>query len=98
MARARTAPLDDVPMPGAVPRGEEAVPSCSSASGRPVTIVKIEDFHCHFCKRAQPTLTEILSRYGDKVKLVHRDFPNRTQRTPCCPIYTSGVLSVPPSG
>jgi protein-disulfide isomerase len=41
----------------------------------PVTIVKFEDFHCPFCKRAQPTLTEILSRYGDKVKLVHRDFP-----------------------
>jgi protein-disulfide isomerase len=41
----------------------------------PVTIVKFEDFHCPFCKRVQLTLTEILSRSGDKVKLVHRDFP-----------------------
>jgi protein-disulfide isomerase len=41
----------------------------------PVTIVKFEDFHCPFCERVQPTLTEILSRYSDKVKLVHRDFP-----------------------
>jgi protein-disulfide isomerase len=41
----------------------------------PVTIVKFEDFHCPFCKRVQPALTEILSRYGDKVRLVHRDFP-----------------------
>lgn len=41
----------------------------------PVTIVKFEDFHCPFCKRAQPTLAELLSRYGKKVKLIHRDFP-----------------------
>lgn len=45
------------------------------AAAAPVTIVKFEDFHCPFCKRVQPTLAEILSRYGDKVRLVHRDFP-----------------------
>jgi protein-disulfide isomerase len=41
----------------------------------PVTIVKFEDFHCPFCKRAQATLSQILARYGEQVKLVHRDFP-----------------------
>jgi protein-disulfide isomerase len=41
----------------------------------PVTIVKFEDFHCPFCKRVQPTLVQLLARYGDKVRLVHRDFP-----------------------
>lgn len=40
-----------------------------------VTIVKFEDFHCPFCKRAQPTLKELLLRYKDKVKLVHKDLP-----------------------
>jgi protein-disulfide isomerase len=40
-----------------------------------VTIVEFSDFHCPFCKRVQPTLAEILSRYGDKVKLIYRDFP-----------------------
>ncbi len=30
---------------------------------------------CPFCKRVQGTLGELLARYGDKVKLVHRDFP-----------------------
>jgi len=45
------------------------------AATAPVTIVEFQDFHCPFCKRVQPTLAEILSRYGDKVKLVHRDFP-----------------------
>jgi protein-disulfide isomerase len=40
-----------------------------------VTIVKFEDFHCPFCKRAQATLSQLLARYGNKLKLVHRDFP-----------------------
>ena len=41
----------------------------------PVTIVEVTDFHCPYCKRVQPTINEILSKYGDKVKLVFRDFP-----------------------
>jgi protein-disulfide isomerase len=40
-----------------------------------VTIVKFEDFQCPFCKQAQSALTEILSRYEGKVRLVHKDFP-----------------------
>ena len=40
-----------------------------------MTIVEFQDFHCPFCKQVQPTLGELLSRYGDRVKLVHRDFP-----------------------
>ena len=49
-------------------------PSRGSA-GAPVTIVEFEDFQCPFCKRAQATLDEILARYKDKVRVVHRDFP-----------------------
>jgi protein-disulfide isomerase len=41
----------------------------------PVTIVEFSDFHCPYCKQVLTTLTQILSRYGDKVKLVFRDFP-----------------------
>ena len=41
----------------------------------PVTIVKFEDFHCPFCRQVQPTLTELLSRYNGKVRLVHKDLP-----------------------
>ncbi|MBI4562283.1 MAG: thioredoxin domain-containing protein [Candidatus Rokubacteria bacterium] len=52
----------------------EGAPVKGSATA-PVTIVKFEDFHCPFCKGVQPTLTELLSRYGEKVRLVHRDFP-----------------------
>ncbi len=41
----------------------------------PVTIVEFTDFHCPFCKRVQPTLAELQTRFGDKVKLVHKDYP-----------------------
>lgn len=44
-------------------------------AGAPVAIVEFSDFHCPYCKQVQPTLSQILSKYGDKVKLVYRDFP-----------------------
>lgn len=56
----------EVPVDGAAFRGPAMAP---------VTIVKFEDFHCPFCKKAQATLAEVLSRYPEKVKLVHFDFP-----------------------
>jgi len=40
-----------------------------------VTVVKFEDFLCPFCKQAQPTFNELLSRYNGKVRLVHKDLP-----------------------
>ena len=40
-----------------------------------VTIVEFSDFHCPFCKRVQPSLNEVLSRYDGKVKHIFRDFP-----------------------
>jgi protein-disulfide isomerase len=41
----------------------------------PVVLVKFEDFHCPYCKEAQPTLTQLLARYPDRIKIVHKDFP-----------------------
>jgi protein-disulfide isomerase len=41
----------------------------------PVTIVKFEDFHCPYCKTVQAQFADIQSRYGERVRLVHRDFP-----------------------
>ena len=40
-----------------------------------MTIVKFEEFHCPFCKEAQHTLAQSLSKYPDQVKLAHKDFP-----------------------
>jgi protein-disulfide isomerase len=45
------------------------------AANAPVTIVEFSDFHCPFCKRVLPTLKDLEAKYGDKVKLVFRDFP-----------------------
>jgi protein-disulfide isomerase len=45
------------------------------ADSAPVTIVKFEDFQCPFCRQVQSTFTQLESRYGDKIKVVHRDFP-----------------------
>jgi protein-disulfide isomerase len=41
----------------------------------PVVIVKFEDFHCPFCKEAQATMAQLLARYPDRIKIVHKDFP-----------------------
>lgn len=41
----------------------------------PVTIIEFSDFECPFCNRVTPTLQEVLSTYGDQVRLVFRQFP-----------------------
>jgi protein-disulfide isomerase len=41
----------------------------------PVTIVEFSDFHCPYCRKVQPALDEVRKKYGDRVKLVFRDYP-----------------------
>jgi protein-disulfide isomerase len=48
------------------------------AKGNPraaVTLVEFTDFQCPNCAVAQPVLDKLLSEYGDRVRLVVRDFP-----------------------
>jgi protein-disulfide isomerase len=41
-----------------------------------VTIVNYDDFECPFCARMHTTLmSEILQQYGDKVKIIYKDYP-----------------------
>jgi protein-disulfide isomerase len=40
-----------------------------------VTIVEFSDFHCPFCRRVQPTLTQLLARYPKDVRLVYKHMP-----------------------
>lgn len=49
-------------------------PSKGSANA-PVTIVMFTDFQCPACARTHPAVVELLKTYGDKVRLVVRDYP-----------------------
>ena len=51
-----------------------ADPAIGSASA-PVTIVEFSDFQCPFCQRVAPTLKQVQKTYGDKVRIVWKDFP-----------------------
>jgi protein-disulfide isomerase len=41
----------------------------------PVTVVEFTDFQCPSCAAMHPVLEEVLKSYGNKVRLVVRDFP-----------------------
>src|SRR6478672_6436945 len=41
----------------------------------PVMIVEFSDYQCPYCHQAEPTVKELLAKYGDKVSLSYRDFP-----------------------
>jgi len=45
------------------------------AADAPITIVEFEDFQCPYCKKGQATLEQIVVRYKNRVRVVHRDFP-----------------------
>jgi protein-disulfide isomerase len=41
----------------------------------PITIVEFSDFQCPFCSRVNPTLAQVREKYGDKVRIVFRQYP-----------------------
>ncbi|HEV2855339.1 MAG TPA: thioredoxin domain-containing protein [Thermoanaerobaculia bacterium] len=41
----------------------------------PVTIVEFSDFQCPFCSRLTPTIKQVEEKYGDKVRVVFRQYP-----------------------
>jgi protein-disulfide isomerase len=40
-----------------------------------VTIVEFSDFQCPYCSRVNPTIERVMQGYGDKVRVVYRQFP-----------------------
>jgi protein-disulfide isomerase len=43
--------------------------------GAPITIVEFSDFECPYCRGAEDTLRQLLSRYPIQIRLAYRDLP-----------------------
>jgi protein-disulfide isomerase len=72
----RAGPAVTVMLPA--PRREIAIAADDAMLGganAPVTIVEFSDFQCPFCQRVAPTLKRVKETYGDKVRIVWKDFP-----------------------
>jgi len=41
----------------------------------PISIVMFSDYECPYCGKAEETVTQVLEKYGDKIRLVFRDYP-----------------------
>jgi protein-disulfide isomerase len=41
----------------------------------PIQIVEFSDFQCPYCQKANPTVEQVLSTYGDRIHFVYRHFP-----------------------
>jgi len=41
----------------------------------PVTVMVFSDYQCPYCIRSEPVLAELLARYPEQVRVIHRHFP-----------------------
>jgi protein-disulfide isomerase len=49
-------------------------PAKGSANA-PIEMIEFSDFQCPFCLRADPTVRQVLSTYGDRIRFVYRHYP-----------------------
>lgn len=40
-----------------------------------VTVVEFSDFQCPACRAGEPTVKQLITLYGDKIKFVYKNFP-----------------------
>jgi protein-disulfide isomerase len=52
----------------------EGAPAAGPANAK-ATLVEFSDFQCPFCGRFFPTLKQVEQNYGEKVRIVYRQFP-----------------------
>jgi protein-disulfide isomerase len=60
------------------PRVTLSIPPTAPSMGpadAPIVIVEWSDYQCPFCKRAAPTIDQVLTEYKGKVRFVYRDYP-----------------------
>ncbi len=57
------------------PQIEAFNPTRGGGPDAAVTLIEYTDFQCPFCNRVQPTLDEIVRRYGDSVRHVFKQLP-----------------------
>jgi len=53
----------------------EATDPTTGDKSAPITLVEFADFQCPYCGRVAPTIKKVQEKYGDKVRLVWKDFP-----------------------
>ena len=41
----------------------------------PIELIEFSDFQCPFCMRANPTVQQVLTTYGDRIHFVYRHYP-----------------------
>jgi protein-disulfide isomerase len=71
--------------PGAQPAAPDAdrvynipVPANAISKGNArarVVIQQFSDYQCPFCSRVEPTINQLLEQYGDRVRVIWRDYP-----------------------
>ena len=50
-------------------------PERGGGAKAPVTIIEFSDFQCPFCKRGEESVQKVFDTYGDKVRIVFRNYP-----------------------
>jgi len=43
--------------------------------GAPIEMIEFSDFQCPYCLKANPTVTQVLNAYGDRIRFVYRNYP-----------------------
>jgi protein-disulfide isomerase len=58
-----------------------------------ITIVEFFDFKCPFCKETNPILQQLIGSYGNKVKLIVRNFPIESRHPGATELAELGVCA-----